>query len=95
MLLAAAFQVVAWRLTEAEERRAQDNLDESQAQLSIAFDETPVPMAMIAPDGRLLRTNSAYRTWLGLPDELPAGFSVGDLPLDPGRRPTCRRSSTS
>jgi diguanylate cyclase (GGDEF)-like protein len=38
-------------------------------------------MAMIAPDGRLLRTNSAYRSWLSLPDELPAGFAVDDLPL--------------
>ena len=83
VLLAATFQVVAWRLTEAEERRAQDNLAESQAQLSMAFDETPVPMAMLAPDGRLLRTNSAYRSWLGLPAELPAGFSERDLPLTP------------
>jgi diguanylate cyclase (GGDEF)-like protein/PAS domain S-box-containing protein len=81
VLLAAVFQVVAWGLTEAEERRAQDSLAASQAQLSVAFDETPVPMAMLAPDGRLQRTNSAYRAWLGLPDELPPGFSVSDLPL--------------
>ena len=45
VLLAAAFQVVAWGLTEAEERRAEDHLAESRAQLSVAFDETPVPMA--------------------------------------------------
>jgi diguanylate cyclase (GGDEF)-like protein/PAS domain S-box-containing protein len=83
VLMAATFQVVAWRLTEAEERRAEDNLAESRAQLSVAFDETPVPMAMLAPDGRLVRTNSAYRSWLGLPDDLPAGFSVADLPLTP------------
>jgi diguanylate cyclase (GGDEF)-like protein/PAS domain S-box-containing protein len=83
VLAAAAFQVITWRLTEIEERRAQDNLEESQAQLSIAFDETPVPMAMLAPDGRLLRTNAAYRKWLGLPDRLPADFSVGDLPITP------------
>jgi diguanylate cyclase (GGDEF)-like protein/PAS domain S-box-containing protein len=83
VLAAAGFQVIAWSLTEAAERRAQDNLAESQAQLSIAFDETPVPMAMLAPDGRVLRTNAAYRTWLGLPDVLPAGFRVGDLPLSP------------
>jgi diguanylate cyclase (GGDEF)-like protein/PAS domain S-box-containing protein len=81
VLLAAAFQVVAWSLTEAEERRAEDNLAESRAQLSVAFDETPVPMAMLAPDGRLLRTNSAYRSWLGLPAELPPGFGVADLPI--------------
>ena len=83
VLLAAAFQVVAWGLTEAEERRAEDHLAESRAQLSVAFDETPVPMAMLAPDGRLLRTNSAYRSWLGLPADLPPGFSVADLPITP------------
>jgi diguanylate cyclase (GGDEF)-like protein/PAS domain S-box-containing protein len=81
VLLASAFQVVQWRLTEADERRAKAHLDESQAQLGIAFDQTPVPMAMIAPDGVLLRTNSAYRRWLRLPDELPAGFAVPDLPI--------------
>ncbi|GAA2701474.1 putative bifunctional diguanylate cyclase/phosphodiesterase [Actinoplanes palleronii] len=81
VLLAAGFQVVAWGLTESEERRAQDNLEESQAQLSVAFDETPVPMAMFAPDGRVLRTNAAYRHWLRLPDQLPADFSVRDVPL--------------
>ncbi|GAA3337184.1 EAL domain-containing protein [Amorphoplanes nipponensis] len=83
VLFAAAFQVVAWGLTEAEERRAEDHLAESRAQLSVAFDETPVPMAMLALDGRLLRTNSAYRSWLGLPAELPPGFAVTDLPLTP------------
>ncbi|GIE89761.1 putative bifunctional diguanylate cyclase/phosphodiesterase [Actinoplanes regularis] len=83
VLLAAGFQAVYWHLTEAEERRAADNLEESQAQLSIAFDETPTPMAMFAPDGRLLRGNAAFRQWLRLPDELPADFSVRDLPLVP------------
>jgi diguanylate cyclase (GGDEF)-like protein len=81
VLAAASFQVVAWRLTEAEERRAQDSLAASQAQLSMAFDETPVPMVMFAPDGRLQRSNSAYRSWLGLPDELPPDFTVTDVPL--------------
>jgi diguanylate cyclase (GGDEF)-like protein/PAS domain S-box-containing protein len=81
VLLAAGFQVVAWGLTEAEEQRAEDNLAESRAQLTVAFDETPVPMAMFAPDGRFMRTNSAYRSWLGLPDDLPAGFALADLPL--------------
>jgi diguanylate cyclase (GGDEF)-like protein len=81
VLFAAAFQVVAWRLTEAEERRADEDLEESRAQLTIAFDETPVPMAMWAPDGRVLRVNAAYRSWLDLPDRLPDGFRVHDLPL--------------
>ncbi|MBU2665304.1 EAL domain-containing protein [Actinoplanes bogorensis] len=83
VLLAAGFQVIAWRLSEAEEHRAQQNLDESQAQLTIAFDETPVPMAMLSPEGRIVRTNAAYRSWLRLPEELPAGFMVADLPIEP------------
>ncbi|HWS38875.1 MAG TPA: EAL domain-containing protein [Actinoplanes sp.] len=81
VLAAAAFQLVAWRFNEFEEKRAQDHLDESQAQLGVAFDETPVPMAMFAPDGLMLRTNSAYREWLRLPEQLPDGFTVHDLPL--------------
>ncbi|MFI5494991.1 putative bifunctional diguanylate cyclase/phosphodiesterase [Actinoplanes sp. NPDC051859] len=83
VLFAAAFQIIAWRLTEAEEDRAKKSFDESQAQFGLAFDETPLPMAMLAPDGRLLRTNAAYRSWLSLPDDLPAGISVADLPLLP------------
>jgi diguanylate cyclase (GGDEF)-like protein len=83
VLAAASFQLVAWRFNEIEEERARENLNESQAQLSVAFDETPVPMAMFAPDGRVLRTNSAYREWLRLPDVLPDGFSIRDLPLLP------------
>ncbi|MDI6097144.1 EAL domain-containing protein [Actinoplanes sp. NEAU-A12] len=86
VLAAAAFQLVAWRFTEVEERRAQENLDESQAQLSVAFDETPVAMAMFAPDGRIMRTNPAYREWLRLPAELPDGFGMADLPLVPVAR---------
>ncbi|BBH68693.1 hypothetical protein ACTI_53780 [Actinoplanes sp. OR16] len=83
VLCAAGFQVVSWRLTEVEEDRARENLDESQAQLSVAFDQTPVPMAIFSPDGLFMRTNAAYREWLGLPDELPAGFHLRDIPLVP------------
>ncbi|MGX6600544.1 putative bifunctional diguanylate cyclase/phosphodiesterase [Micromonosporaceae bacterium Da 78-11] len=83
VLITAAFQVIAWRLSEVEERRAQENLDESQAQLNFAFDETPVPMAMLSPEGLVLRTNAAYRGWLGLPDELPPGFALTDLAVTP------------
>jgi diguanylate cyclase (GGDEF)-like protein/PAS domain S-box-containing protein len=83
VLLAAAFQVIGWRLTENEERRAEENLNESNAQLTVAFDETPVPMAMIAPDGVVLRSNEAYRDWLGLTGGLPTGFTVADVPITP------------
>ena len=86
VLGAAAFQVIAWRLTETEERRAQENLDESQAQMTLAFDETPVPMVMWSPDGRLLRANDAYFAWMRLPRPLPPVFRLEDLPLvaEPG-----------
>ncbi|WP_433795151.1 putative bifunctional diguanylate cyclase/phosphodiesterase [Actinoplanes sp. CA-252034] len=83
VLCAASFQLVAWRFNEIEEQRAEEHLSESQAQLSVAFDETPVPMAMFATDGRLLRTNAAYRSWLALPAELPDDFTVRNLPLRP------------
>ncbi|GAA2615073.1 putative bifunctional diguanylate cyclase/phosphodiesterase [Paractinoplanes durhamensis] len=83
VLLAAGFQLAQWALTEDEERRAQENLDDREAQLSVAFDETPVPMVMFSPTGELLRMNTAYRKWLRLPDELPAGFGVADLPITP------------
>ncbi|HKO32749.1 MAG TPA: GGDEF domain-containing protein, partial [Candidatus Limnocylindria bacterium] len=64
VLLAAAFQLFGWRLSEAEERRADADLAESRAQLDVAFDQTPVPMAMWTPDGRIVRMNAAYQTWL-------------------------------
>jgi PAS domain-containing protein len=83
VLAAAAFQVAAWKLTEAEERRAQDSLAATEAQLSFAFDETPVPMSLIAPDGRILRVNAACRTWLGLPEQLLPGYTFRDVPLTP------------
>ena len=81
VLLAAAFQVIGWRLSEADERRAEENLNESRAVLGLAFDQTPVPMAMFAPDSRILRANAAYLDWLGIEGTLPAGFAVADLPL--------------
>ncbi|MFC4069414.1 putative bifunctional diguanylate cyclase/phosphodiesterase [Actinoplanes subglobosus] len=93
VLAAASFQLLAWRFNEIEELRAEEHLSESQAQLSVAFDETPVPMAMFAPNGRLLRTNVAYRDWLRLPAGLPEGFSMADLPLspiNPGEQPITR-----
>ena len=83
VLAAAACQVIAWRLTEAEERRAQKNLHESEAQLNMAFDETPVPMAMFSPDGLILRTNAAFHAWMRVPSSLPPGYSIVDLPVSP------------
>jgi diguanylate cyclase (GGDEF)-like protein len=52
---AAAFQVIAWRLTESEEERAQDHLNESQAQLGIAFDRLQHQVGHDALTGLLSR----------------------------------------
>jgi diguanylate cyclase (GGDEF)-like protein len=81
VLAAAGFQTVAWRLSEIEERRAQDNLDESQAQLEVSFEQTPVPMMLLRPDGRILRMNTAATSWFALSNPIPDGFAVGDLPV--------------
>jgi diguanylate cyclase (GGDEF)-like protein/PAS domain S-box-containing protein len=81
VLLCAATQVVAWKLTEVEESRAGADLTQAEAQFSAAFEEAPVAMLMLDAEGQLLRWNPAYTQWIGLPDELPAGFTVADLPL--------------
>jgi len=83
VLLCAATQVVAWRLTETEEKRASEDLTQAEAQFTAAFEEAPIAMSMMAADGRLLRVNPAFKAWLGLPDVLPAGFSGADLPFRP------------
>lgn len=81
VLACGVTQVVGWRLAEAEERRAADDLTQAEAQFSAAFEEGPIAMSMMAPDGRLLRVNPAFTAWLGLPAELPAGFTASDLPI--------------
>ncbi|HST80107.1 MAG TPA: EAL domain-containing protein, partial [Kineosporiaceae bacterium] len=83
VLLCAATQVIAWRLTETEERRSGDDLTQAEAQFTAAFEEAPIPMTMMAPDGQLLRVNPAFTAWLGLPEVLPPGYSAADLPCRP------------
>jgi len=83
VMLCASTQVLAWRLTETEERRAGEDLTQAEAQFTAAFEEAPVPMTMMAADGRLLRVNPAFTTWLGLPAVLPAGYRSADLPVRP------------
>jgi diguanylate cyclase (GGDEF)-like protein/PAS domain S-box-containing protein len=83
VLMCAGTQLVAWRLTETEEHRAGADLTEAEAQFSAAFEEAPVAMSMMAPDGRLLRVNPAFTAWLGLPDVLPPGYLGTDLPFRP------------
>ena len=83
VLLCAVTQVIGWRLSEVEENRAGADLTQAEAQFSAAFEEAPVAMLMMDADGRLLRWNPAFTQWIGLPEELPAGFTVADLPLRP------------
>ncbi len=90
VLMCAGTQLVAWRLTETEESRAGDDLTQAEAQFSAAFEEAPIAMSMMAPDGRLLRVNPAFLSWLGLPDVLPPGIRGIDLPFhpEPANQPT-------
>jgi len=89
VLMCAGTQVVAWRLTEVEERRAAEDLTQAEAQVTAAFMEAPIPMTMMAPDGRLLRVNPAFTAWMGLPGPLPADYNLHDLPirLEPADQP--------
>jgi diguanylate cyclase (GGDEF)-like protein/PAS domain S-box-containing protein len=87
VLLMAATQVIAWRLTEAEEARANDDLSRAEAQFTAAFEEAPVPMSMLSPDGVVLRLNPAFRSWLSLDQPLPVGATVADLPITPDVEP--------
>ena len=83
VLLCASTQVVAWRLSEAEEKHAREDLTQAEAQFTAAFEEAPIAMSMMAADGRLLRVNPAFTAWLGLPDVLPPGYTGADLPFRP------------
>jgi diguanylate cyclase (GGDEF)-like protein len=80
---AAAWQLVGWRLAEAEALRADADLSASRAQFEVSFDETPIPMAMLTIDGRLLRVNTAYRDWLNIPQIPEGGLKVTELPIIP------------
>jgi diguanylate cyclase (GGDEF)-like protein/PAS domain S-box-containing protein len=80
VLLAAGTQLTAWRLTEAEEERASEDLTQAEAQFTAAFEEAPVPMSMMSADGVLLRVNPAFMSWLGV-SRLSAGSTIYDLPI--------------
>jgi diguanylate cyclase (GGDEF)-like protein/PAS domain S-box-containing protein len=83
MLAMAATQVIAWRLAEVEELRADADLTQTRAQFQVSFDETPVPMVVLTPQGRVLQVNGAYQRWLELPDIPAAGLSLDELPITP------------
>ncbi len=83
VLLAASTQVVAWRLTEAEERRALEDLSQAEAQFTAAFEEAPIAMTMFAADGTVLRVNPAFVSWSGMPGPLPPRSHLDDLPIQP------------
>ncbi|GLY26697.1 bifunctional diguanylate cyclase/phosphodiesterase [Kineosporia sp. NBRC 101731] len=81
VLLAASAQITAWRLTEAEERRALDDLSQAEAQFTAAFEEAPIAMTMLAADGIVLRVNPAFVSWAGMAGPLPPRSRLSDLPM--------------
>ncbi len=83
VLMAALTQVIAWRLSEVEEKRASEDLTQAEAQFTAAFEEAPVPMSMMSPEGLVLRVNPAFERWLGLTEPLPAGTTIATLPIQP------------
>jgi diguanylate cyclase (GGDEF)-like protein/PAS domain S-box-containing protein len=87
VLLAAGTQLVNWRLTEVEEDRARQDLTQAEAQFTSAFEEAPVPMIMLDPQGVVLRLNPAYRAWTGMDREPWPGMNVYDLPIQPTEPP--------
>ncbi|GAB6900169.1 putative bifunctional diguanylate cyclase/phosphodiesterase [Kineosporia succinea] len=83
VLLAAATQIAAWRLTEVEERRALEDLTQAEAQFTAAFEEAPIAMTMLGADGFVLRVNPAFVSWSGMPGPLPPRSQLSDLPIQP------------
>lgn len=59
-----------------ERRTAEDALQESEERLRTIFDNSPVGISVASPEGRLFRTNPAFRKMLGYSeDELRRDFT--------------------
>jgi PAS domain S-box-containing protein len=78
----AAQRAAEARLAEAEAHRRQ--LQEAEAMLAAVLDALPVSVAIAAPDGRLVRYNSANGELWG---EMPPADSIEDYAQWVGRRP--------
>jgi diguanylate cyclase (GGDEF)-like protein/PAS domain S-box-containing protein len=70
-------------------KRAEEELRRSEQQLSKIFDVAPVGMALVAPDGRLLKVNTALCTMLGYREAELRARSAGQIspPADAGLEP--------
>lgn len=70
-LPAAVRRCVASARAAREARAAQNRLREAEERFRLAFDNAPIGIALVAPDGRWLRVNQALETITGYPaDEL-------------------------
>lgn len=67
------------RHTEAEAARIRDELWVTAARLHAAFDDAPVPMAVIGLDGTLARVNDALATLLDVKADAPKRPRLRDL----------------
>jgi diguanylate cyclase (GGDEF)-like protein/PAS domain S-box-containing protein len=62
-----------------ERRRVEVALRESEQRFRRSFDGAAIGMALVAPDGRFLRTNHSLRELLGYPEEELLGKSFQDI----------------
>ena len=74
----------------SEQRRAEAAAEEAQSAFQHAFDDAPIGMALIDPDGSIRSVNREYATLLGRDRDELAGMSVLEL-THPDDRATGRR----
>jgi PAS domain S-box-containing protein len=67
----------------AERRRIEEDLRRSQQELTDFFDNAPVGLHWVAPDGRIMRANQAELDLLGYTPEEYIGRNIVDFYIDP------------
>ncbi|MEA2331375.1 MAG: hypothetical protein QOH58_1513 [Thermoleophilaceae bacterium] len=70
-----AANIIGWRLNED----ARLKMRRSEKRFRTAFDDAPLGMALVAPDGRFLRVNRRLAEVTGLEGEAMLKLSLGDL----------------